>query len=88
MDLSTLGESGIKANLERYIQCFSKDAREIFDHFKFAEFIGLLSSNNWRCRVGSSQRLSLSGLLQATNPFKYSSARIICTSPSEWLCGK
>ena len=29
MDLSTLGESGIKANLERYIQCFSKDAREI-----------------------------------------------------------
>ena len=48
MDLSTLGESGIKANLERYIQCFSKDAREIFDHFKFAEFIGLLSSNNWR----------------------------------------
>lgn len=47
MDLSTLGESGIKANLERYIQCFSKDAREIFDHFKFAEFIGLLSSNNW-----------------------------------------
>lgn len=48
MDLSTLGESGIKANLERYIQCFSKDAREIFDHFKFAEFIGLLSSKNWR----------------------------------------
>ncbi len=43
MDLSTLGESGIKANLERYIQCFSKDAREIFDHFKFAEFIGLLN---------------------------------------------
>jgi len=48
MDLSTLGESGIKPNLERYIQCFSKDAREIFDHFKFAEFIGLLSSNHWR----------------------------------------
>ena len=46
MDLSTLGESGIKANLERYIQCFSKDAREIFDHFKFAEFIGLLNDAN------------------------------------------
>ena len=41
MDLATLGEAGIKANLERYIQCFSRDAREIFDHFKFAIF-GLL----------------------------------------------
>ena len=46
MDLGTLGEAGIKANLERYIQCFSKDAREIFDHFKFAEFIGLLNDAN------------------------------------------
>jgi len=46
MDLGTLGETGIKANLERYIQCFSKDAREIFDHFKFAEFIGLLNDAN------------------------------------------
>ena len=27
MDLSKLGESGIKDNLEKYIQCFSKDAR-------------------------------------------------------------
>lgn len=46
MDLSTLGESGIKANLESYIQGFSKDAREIFDHFKFVEFIGLLNDAN------------------------------------------
>ena len=46
MDLGSLGEAGIKANLERYIQCFSKDAREIFDHFKFAEFIGLLNDAN------------------------------------------
>ena len=46
MDLGTLGESGIKANLEHYIQCFSKDAREIFDHFKFSEFIGLLNDAN------------------------------------------
>lgn len=46
MDLGTLGETGIKANLERYIQCFSKDAREIFDHFKFAEFIALLGDAN------------------------------------------
>ncbi len=51
MDLGTLGESGIKANLERYIQCFSKDAREIFDHFKFTEFIGLLNDANLLYKV-------------------------------------
>ena len=43
MDLSKLGASGIKDNLESYIQGFSKDAREIFEHFKFAEFIAQLS---------------------------------------------
>jgi type I restriction enzyme M protein len=46
MDLSTLGETDIKANLESYIQGFSKDAREIFEHFKFAEFIGQLNDAN------------------------------------------
>jgi len=46
MDLSTLGESGIKDNLESYIQGFSRDAREIFEHFKFAEFIGRLNDAN------------------------------------------
>lgn len=46
MDLSTLGESGIKANLEKYVQSFSRDAREIFDHFNFSEFIGLLNDAN------------------------------------------
>ncbi|MDA3955836.1 class I SAM-dependent DNA methyltransferase [Oceanispirochaeta sp.] len=46
MDLSKLGESGIKDNLESYIQGFSRDAREIFEHFKFSEFIGLLSDGN------------------------------------------
>ncbi len=35
MDLSKLGESGIKDNLESYIQSFSKDAREIFEYFNF-----------------------------------------------------
>ena len=43
MDHSKLGESGIKANLESYIQSFSKDAREIFEYFNFAEFIGQLN---------------------------------------------
>ncbi|NOY72021.1 MAG: SAM-dependent DNA methyltransferase [Gammaproteobacteria bacterium] len=46
MDLSKLGESDIKGNLESYIQSFSKDAREIFEYFKFSEFIGQLSDTN------------------------------------------
>jgi type I restriction enzyme M protein len=46
MDLASLGASGIKDNLETYIQCFSKDAREIFEHFKFGEFIVQLSDAN------------------------------------------
>lgn len=46
MDLSTLGAGGIKDNLESYIQAFSKDAREIFEHFKFGEFIAQLADAN------------------------------------------
>jgi len=46
MDLSKLGESGIKDNLESYLQDFSKDAREIFEHFKFVEFISQLNDAN------------------------------------------
>jgi len=51
MDLSTLGEAGIKANLESYIQGFSKDAREIFEYFKFGEFIGQLNDANLLYKV-------------------------------------
>lgn len=43
MDLSKLGESGIKDNLTSYIQGFSKDAREIFEYFNFAEFLAQLN---------------------------------------------
>ncbi|MDH5377755.1 MAG: type I restriction-modification system subunit M, partial [Gammaproteobacteria bacterium] len=46
MDLSTLGEADIKDNLESYIRDFSKDAREIFEYFKFGEFIGQLNDAN------------------------------------------
>lgn len=46
MDLSSLGASGIKDNLESYIHAFSKDAREIFEHFKFGEFIAQLADAN------------------------------------------
>ncbi len=41
-----MGQNDIKANLENYVQCFSKDAREIFEHFKFTEFVGLLDDAN------------------------------------------
>jgi len=51
MDLGKLGESGIAANLESYVQSFSKDAREIFEHFKFSEFIGLLGDANLLFKV-------------------------------------
>ncbi|MDF1579464.1 MAG: class I SAM-dependent DNA methyltransferase, partial [Desulfuromonadales bacterium] len=51
MDLSKLGEASIKDNLETYIQAFSKDAREIFEYFKFAEFIGQLNDANLLYKV-------------------------------------
>jgi type I restriction enzyme M protein len=58
MDLSTLGESGIKANLESYLAAFSKDAREIFEYFNFAEFIGQLNDANLLYKVVQRVRLS------------------------------
>ncbi len=51
MDLSKLGESGIKDNLESYIQGFSKDGREIFEYFNFMEFIGQLNDANLLYKV-------------------------------------
>ncbi|HCH0716842.1 TPA: SAM-dependent DNA methyltransferase [Vibrio parahaemolyticus] len=51
MNLGKMGQSDIKANLENYIQCFSADAREIFEHFKFDEFFGLLDDANLLYKV-------------------------------------
>tara|TARA_R110000851_G_scaffold210486_3_gene363006 strand:- start:35254 stop:37668 length:2415 start_codon:yes stop_codon:yes gene_type:complete len=51
MDLGKMGQKDIKANLDRYIQCFSADAREIFEHFKFDEFVGLLDGANLLYKV-------------------------------------
>ncbi len=51
MNLSKLGQGDIKNNLETYIQCFSKDAREIFEHFRFDEFIGTLNEANLLYKV-------------------------------------
>jgi type I restriction enzyme M protein len=51
MDLSKLGEGDIKRNLESYIQSFSKDARQIFEYFNFAEFIAQLNDANLLYKV-------------------------------------
>ena len=51
MDLATLGESGIKANLDTYLASFSKHAREIFEYFNFAEFVGQLNDANLLYKV-------------------------------------
>ena len=46
MDLSRLGSTDIKSNLLAYIDSFSTDAREIFEHFRFDEFIDQLDEAN------------------------------------------
>ena len=51
MDLSKLGSSDIKSNLMTYVDSFSPDAREIFEHFRFDEFISKLQSANLLFKV-------------------------------------
>ena len=58
MDLAKLGENGIKDNLESYLQGFSKDAREIFEHFKFTDFVGQLNDANLLYKIVQKVRLT------------------------------
>lgn len=51
MDLSKLGNSDIKRNLLTYVDSFSKDASEIFEHFKFSEFVSQLDEANLLFKV-------------------------------------
>lgn len=51
MDLSKLGTSDIKSNLTTYVESFSKDAREIFEYFRFDEFVTALDSANLLFKV-------------------------------------
>ena len=51
MDLSKLGTTDIKGNLLTYVQGFSPDAREIFDHFRFEEFVHSLAEANLLFKV-------------------------------------
>ena len=51
MDLSKLGSADIKSNLITYVDSFSTDAREIFEHFRFDEFIAKLDEANLLFKV-------------------------------------
>ena len=51
MDLGKLGSTDIKSNLTTYVESFSTDAREIFEHFKFADFVGQLAEANLLFKV-------------------------------------
>lgn len=46
MDLTKLGETNTGDNLDAYVRAFSKDAREIFEHFNFVNTIYALDDAN------------------------------------------
>lgn len=46
LSLATLSDTQTAADLMSYVQAFSKDAREIFEHFHFEDFVHQLSSAN------------------------------------------
>ncbi|OPG71261.1 restriction endonuclease subunit M [Pseudomonas ogarae] len=46
LTLGTLSDTQTAADLMNYVQAFSKDAREIFEHFHFEDFVQQLSSAN------------------------------------------
>ena len=46
LTLTTLSDTQTAADLMSYVQAFSKDAREIFEHFHFEDFVQQLASAN------------------------------------------
>lgn len=46
LTLNTLSDTQTAADLMSYVQAFSKDAREIFEHFHFEDFVQQLASAN------------------------------------------
>ena len=46
LTLATVSDTQTAADLMSYVQSFSKDAREIFEHFHFEDFVQQLSSAN------------------------------------------
>ncbi|MCP4992661.1 MAG: SAM-dependent DNA methyltransferase, partial [Gammaproteobacteria bacterium] len=51
MDLTKLGETQVLDNLDSYVQAFSTDAREIFTHFAFTDFLDKLDEANLLYKV-------------------------------------
>jgi type I restriction enzyme M protein len=51
MGLSKLGSKDTKTNLLSYVNAFSRDAREIFEHFRFDEFVTALDQANLLFKV-------------------------------------
>ncbi|PYG50988.1 type I restriction enzyme M protein [Pantoea sp. AG1095] len=51
MNLSKLGQSDNADNLLNYVECFSSDARQIFEQFKFSEYVGELKQANLLFKV-------------------------------------
>ncbi len=54
MDLNKLGETGVAGNLESYVQSFSPNAREIFEHFDFFNTIDKLAEADLLYKVAKS----------------------------------
>ncbi len=46
LTLATLSDTQTADDLISYVQAFSSDAREIFEHFRFEEFVQQLAANN------------------------------------------
>ncbi|GAA0683288.1 hypothetical protein GCM10009104_05480 [Marinobacterium maritimum] len=51
LDLAHLGETHIFDNLDSYVRAFSKEAREIFEHFNFESSLGKLDEADLLYRV-------------------------------------
>ena len=51
MDLGKMGQNDIAGNLNSYVQSFSEDAYEIFNHFNFSDFVGHLQEANLLFKV-------------------------------------
>lgn len=46
LSLATLSDTQTEADLVSYVEAFSPDAREIFEHFHFEEFVGQLAGSD------------------------------------------
>lgn len=51
LDLTRLGENQVLDNLDNYVQSFSQDARAIFVHFAFSDFLDKLDEANLLYKV-------------------------------------